>query len=288
MGLRVCGEPNFVRESIDANGDAARQSGARIVHCCGFDSIPSDLGVHRLQALATATLGGPFPRVKGRVEAFVGAVSGGTVASTRVVLGKAEEDPAIGALLHNPFALAPGFAGPEQPKGNVPVYDEDLDSWSAPFLMADINTKIVRCSNHRLGHPYGTDFVYDETTATGPGEEGRRRAESLADPFAAIVGEGPPPEPGEGPSKEQREAGHFTLAFHGRHPDGRVGVVRVRGFQDPGYGSTSKRIVESALCLLFDAVAVPGGVWSPAAATGEALLARLTSRGVLEVTEHVP
>lgn len=279
----LCGEPNWMRTMIDEHSGAAEQSGARIVLSCGFDSLPSDLGVLLLQNLAIEHFGAPVPRVKGRVLDMRGSASGGTVASMMASMTAAGEDPEVGRLMIDPFALTPGFAGPDQPSGGAPVYDEDLDSWAAPFVMAIINTKNVHRTNALLGHRYGTDFVYDEMLATGPGEEGEASARA-GGPVGDLSGQ-MARQPGEGPSREEREAGGFVLAFTGTAEDGRLVRVTVAGDQDPGYGSTSKMISQAALCLRHDDIGVAGGVWTPGAAMGVELLDRLPRECVLTI-EH--
>lgn len=283
----LAGESNWIRAMIDKYGPAAKASGARIVNSSGFDSIPSDLGIHQLQDLGKAEYGQPFKRVKGRVEAMQGVASGGTVASIMAEMGAASQDPAVASLIQSPYALSPGFEGPEQPNGDVVKFDEDLNSWASPFIMAAINTKTVHRSSFLLDHAYGKDFLYDEMTMTGPGEDGEELARQMADPSAMLNPEGGMPQPGEGPSLEEREAGHFTIAYHGKNTDGQSGVVRVTGFQDPGYGCTSKIISQAALCLLLDEVETEGGFWTPAAAMGKQLISRLGETGVLKFEARV-
>ncbi|MEM1155944.1 MAG: saccharopine dehydrogenase NADP-binding domain-containing protein [Pseudomonadota bacterium] len=283
----LTGESNFIREMIDTYSDKARESGARIVHSCGFDSVPTDLGIYRLQQLAREYLGSPFQRVKGRVEALQGAASGGTVASIMAAGQAAQENQDIADQMVNPYSLAEGFEGPTQPSGNEAVNDEELGSWSAPFIMAEINTKNVHRTNMLLGHSYGVEFLYDEMMFTGPGAEGEGIANAVeADPIGAFTGGGEPPKPGEGPSKEERENGHFTIAYHGT-TNGKSIAVRVAGFQDPGYGSTSKQIAESAMCLLLDGVPTKGGIWTPASCMAQQLTQRLQDQGVLSFTDEL-
>jgi len=188
--------------------------------------------------------------------------------------------------LMDPFALTPGFTGPEQPTGTAPVFDEDLGTWAAPFVMAIINTKAVHRSNALLGHRYGTDFRYDEMVVTGPGEEGETAANDLGQ-AGGMSGDEASLQPGDGPSREERDAGGYLLAFTGALDDDRSVRVTVAGDQDPGYGSTSKMISESALCLLRDDVAAGGGIWTPAAAMGRELIERLRRLSVLTIEETV-
>ncbi|WP_298444346.1 saccharopine dehydrogenase NADP-binding domain-containing protein [uncultured Ferrimonas sp.] len=279
----LCGEPTWMRQMIDKYHTQAQESGANIVHSCGFDSVPSDLGVFQLQQLATQHHGAPLQRVKGRVEKMQGGPSGGTVASFMVSAKNAKQDPAIGALMINPFALTPDFPGCKQPSGTKPVHDEELGSWASPFVMAVINTKNVHRTNFLLGHPYGSDFQYDEMIATGPGAKGEQVAIALTQ-GDGLVGKGNAPKPGEGPSPQEQEDGFFTLGFHGSSDQGRLSV-RVSGDKDPGYGCTSMMIAESALCLLQQSL--NGGFWTPASAMGAALIERLSDKNVLRFSSHV-
>jgi len=211
--------------------------------------------------------------VRGRVRKMKGTFSGGTAASLKATMAAAQRDPGVLDLLRNPFALTPGFVGPKQPSGNKPMFEAAVGAWVAPFVMAAINTRNVHRSNFLLGHAYGADFVYDEMIVTGPGEKG----EAIANAIAAdrSLGSEGGPKPGEGPSREEREAGFYDVMFLGETADGKTLRVGVKGDRDPGYGSTSKMIAEAALCLLSEAATVPGGVWTPAAAMGKPLIARL-------------
>jgi len=192
----LCGEPAWMHDMIAAHGDAAKASGARIVFSCGFDSIPFDLGVYFLQQAAKEKLGAVATRVKGRVRVMKGTISGGTLASFKATMAAAAKDPKMIQVLMNPFALTADFNGPEQPSGLAPIYDEDLGSWSAPFVMATINTKNIHRSNFLLGHAYGDNFVYDEMLLTGPGEQGEAMAKAVAEDKSMA---NDPTQPGEGP-----------------------------------------------------------------------------------------
>jgi short subunit dehydrogenase-like uncharacterized protein len=274
----LCGEPSWMREMIDAHQAAAEASGARIVFSCGFDSIPFDLGVFTLQEAAKAKFGEPAPRVKGRVRVMKGTFSGGTAASFRATMAAAARDPRLFGLLGNPFALTPGFTGPHQPTGLIPEYDKAVGAWVAPFIMASINTKNVHRTNYLLNEAYGADFVYDEMQVAGLGDIGKAAAEAIArfNPLSGDKG----PQPGEGPSKEERDAGHYDILFIGEMPDGgRIECV-VTGDKDPGYGSTSKMLTEAALCLVED-VAGDGGIWTPGALMGAKLRERLVAKAGL-------
>ena len=276
----LCGEPAWMRQMIDAHGETAKQSGARIVFSCGFDSIPFDLGVYFLQQAAKEQLGCALPRVKGRVRKMKGTFSGGTAASLQATLVAAKKDPKIYQLLTDPFSLTPGFKGPEQPEPREPVYDDELHTWLAPFVMATINTRNVHRSNQLLGHAYGDQFVYDEMILTGPGEKGKATAEAVTND-RSLSGKDAP-KPGEGPSKEERENGFYDVLFIGETADGRQLKASVSGNRDPGYGSTSRMIAESALCLVQDADDTAGGIWTTAPAFGDKLIKRLVDNAGLK------
>ena len=269
----LCGEPAWMRRMIDAHTSAATASGARIVFSCGFDSIPFDLGVLMLQNEMKARFGTTANRVRGRVRKMKGTFSGGTAASLKATMAAAMQDPGVMDLLRNPFSLTPGFEGPRQPPGNKPMLEEDTGQWVAPFVMAAINTRNVHRSNFLLGHAWGTDLVYDEMMVTGPGDRGEAIAKAVA-ADKSLGAEGGP-QPGEGPSRAEREAGFYDVLFLGQDAAGHTVRVGVQGDRDPGYGSTSKMITEAAVCLLQDATGTAGGIWTPGAAMGGALIDRL-------------
>lgn len=268
----LSGEPSWMHETIAQHSAAAKASGARIVHSCGFDSIPFDLGVYCLQQHAITQTGKPIATVKGRVRAMNGTFSGGTIASMRATMASAQANPAIIKVLTNPFALTEGFTGPEQPTGAAPQYDEELNSWSAPFVMAAINTKNIHRSNFLLGHQYGEDFRYDEMLLTGDGEQGKAAAEYVAKDDSIRKSD---LQPGDGPTQEERENGNYDAIFAGQNSEGELVISSVQGDRDPGYGSTSKMLAEAAICLLENPTLASGGLWTPAAAMGQALIDRL-------------
>ncbi|PDT75587.1 saccharopine dehydrogenase NADP-binding domain-containing protein [Bradyrhizobium sp. C9] len=276
----LCGEPVWMRQMIDKHEAAAKASGARIVFSCGFDSVPFELGAFFVQEEAKRVFGAPAQRVKGRVRDMRGTLSGGTAASAKATFDAVAKDLSLVAILNNPFALTPGFEGPKQPRGSKPAYEDDLHSWTAPFMMALINTRNVHRSNMLMGFPYGKEFVYDEMVLTGPGEKG----EAIAKRVMALNSEktGPSaPKPGEGPSKEERENGRYDLLYLAVAPDGRMVRAGVKGDRDPGYGSTSKMISECAICLLRDAPDVAAGFWTPGAAMQHKLIKRLVDHAGL-------
>ena len=273
----LCGEPAWMRHMIDAHADAAGASGAKIVFSCGFDSIPFDLGVRYLQDIVTAEAGGPAPRIKGRVRKMQGTFSGGTAASMKATMAAAAKDFSVVGLLKNPFALTPGFEGPSQPMGLMPEYDSATGMWAAPFIMAPINTKNVHRTNALLGHPYGTDFKYDEMLFTTIGDAGKAMAEGITkmNPMSDAKG----PKPGEGPSKEERDNGFYEIVFIAEGPDDKTRKGVVKGDRDPGYGSTSKMIAETA--MLLAETEAEGGIWTPGALLGRPLIERLVEHAGL-------
>ena len=278
--IDLCGEPIWMRQMIDAHEAAAKASGARIVFSCGFDSVPFELGAYFVQQEAKRVFGAPAPRVKGRVREMRGTLSGGTAASAKATFDAVARDLSLVAILKDPFALNPGFKGPKQPPGSRPAYEQELQSWTAPFMMAAINTRNVHRSNMLMGYPYGRDFVYDEMVLTGDGERGEANAKKVMAANADKTGPNAP-KPGEGPSKEERENGRYDLLYVAIAPDGRQVRAAVTGDRDPGYGSTSKMISECAICLLRDTPDVPAGFWTPGAAMREALIKRLVGNAGL-------
>ena len=294
----LCGEPAWMAKMIPCLQPIAAQSGARIVFSCGFDSIPFDLGVVFLQDEALRRFGRQLSRVRGRVRVLKGGPSGGTIASLLATIEQMRPDPSVARTMADPFALTPGFCGPAQPEGESAIYDERAQSWTGPFVMAPINTKNVHRTNALLGHPWGRDFVYDERMLTGDGAKGEARARRLVRqarvqnlllamaPTRALLRRFALPKPGEGPDAQARENGRYEILFIGETTEGALLRAHVIGDRDPGYGSTSKMISESALCLVqdVDGAMTGGGVWTPGAAMGMALVRRLQASAGLQFT----
>ena len=279
----LCGEAVWMRYMIDAHEADAKASGARIVFSCGFDSIPSDLGVMKLQQIAKAKYGAPCKTVECLVRGMKGTFSGGTAASLGAAIKAAKSDPAIYKLAIDPYSLVPDFDGVQQPDGDTIVYSDALKSWQAPFIMAAINTRNVHRSNYLNDFAYGKDFEYSEMLLTGDGERGEQLAKSVASD-RSLSGKDAP-KPGEGPSKSEREAGYYDVLYIGHVEGAAPIVVNVKGDKDPGYGSTSKMIAESALCLLEDARETSGGIWTTAPAMGDKLIDRLELNAGLSFSE---
>jgi len=294
----LTGEVQWIRRMIERYESTAQTSGARIIHCCGFDSIPSDLGVFHLQQETRKQFGRPASRVKMRVRAMRGGFSGGTAASLLNVVKEVRRNPALRKELANPYSLCVAVkdaADVRQPNVASARHDADFKAWVAPFVMAGINTRIVQRSNALSRYAYSRDFRYDEAVTTGRGLQGRLAAmattaglglfmvASALAPTRALLERFVLPKPGEGPSPEAQRRGFFDLRFLGRTDDGRTLRVKVTGDRDPGYGSTAKMLGESAACLALDmpSSALAGGFWTPATAFGERLVSRLQARAGL-------
>ena len=274
----LTGEPGWMYEMINLCKEQAEKSGSRIVFSCGFDSIPFDLGVYFLQKAFIEKNGKPAERIRGRVQAMNGEFSGGTIASLGATMATLKEKPELIKVLANPFSLSEGFEGPPQPDDSKVILDEKINMWVAPFVMAPINTKNIHRSNFLLNHMYGEKFEYDEMMIAGEGEDGKIIADAMTS--ANPMGGDNVPQPGEGPSKESREQGNYDVLFVAESGDETM-QARVTGDMDPGYGSTSKMIAESALCLVKDCDALPGGIYTPAPSMGETLISRLVQRAGL-------
>ena len=272
----LCGEPGFMHKIISECSAEAKETGARIVFSCGFDSIPFDLGVLFVQEEVMSKLNKYAPSVRGRVRAMNGEFSGGTAASMKATMAALKSDPEVINILVNPHALCDGIQGVQQDDDSKPVYDEKLATWVAPFFMAPINTKNIHRSNKLMNHIYGENFKYNEMWIQGPGEEGKAAAEfiSTMNPL------GDAPQPGDGPSRESRENGNYDVLFCA-DVDGATIKASVSGDMDPGYGSTSKMITESVVCLVKDCEDLAGGIYTPAASMGKKLIKRLESNAGL-------
>jgi short subunit dehydrogenase-like uncharacterized protein len=293
----LSGEVQWIRRMVQRYQATARNSGARVVHCCGFDSIPSDMGVHFLRRQAMKRLGVPCTRVKMRVKAMRGEFSGGTVASLMNVAKEAAADPALRKELADPYSLCPAGSALKvrQPNVRSAEFDVDFGAWVAPFVMSGINTRIVHRSNALSQQAYGADFTYDEAMLMGRGLKGRFAAATMAAglagfmlaaairPARAALERFVLPKPGEGPSPEAQRKGFFDLRFLGTTADGRQIRTKVTGDRDPGYGSTGKMLGQAAACLALDVdkAATPGGFWTPATIFGDRLIQRLTAHSGL-------
>ncbi len=297
-GTHYCdltGEPQWMRKMQERHEDVAKESGAWIVHCCGFDSIPSDLGVHFLQQQATKKFGQTCNRIDMRVAKLKGGASGGTIASMINMVKEASSDAELRRQLKDPYSLCPPGHGLSARQRDVQMgYDGEYGGWIAPFVMAAINSRVVHRSNALSDKRYGDDFLYEEAMAFGGDGAGKRAARAISwgmggmmvglalPPLRWLLENHVLPKPGEGPSEQQQLNGGYDLLFLGTTLDGEKIRARVTGDRDPGYGSTAKMLAQAAACLARD---VPentaGGFWTPATLMGDSLIDRLRAHAGL-------
>ena len=290
----LAGEVPWMREMIDSYSEDAKKSGARIVHSCGFDSIPSDMGVFYAQKMARQHIGEPLQSLTYNLLKTKGGASGGTIASMMNIIELAVKDKKIRRLLANPYSLNPNFdfKGPDGADQARVVYSNDLKKWTTPFVMAGVNTRIVRRTNALLNFEYGENFKYTETMVVGAGSKNYIIAKSISAAiktmvFTSITGPGRKllgfflPAQGEGPVVDPQDPGFYNIQFVGKTASGETFSTHLHGDGDPGYGSTSKILAESAVCLAKDNLSCGGGFWTPVSAMGEALMIRLQEKGGL-------
>ena len=287
----LTGEAIFIKDMMDKYQEAAKQSGARIVNSCGFDSIPSDLGVYFTQKQAEAKFDSACDVIHMRVKAAKGGLSGGTIASMATIFEEVGKDKSRRKQVANPYLLNDDKNAPNVRQSNVskPEYDSEHKRWLAPFVMASINTRIVHRSNQLLGYEYGRDFRYDEAMWMKDGIKGKLTSYALSagllgfatammiTPSRELLSKHVLPKSGSGPSEEEQENGYFDIRLFGKTANQETITTKVTGDKDPGYGSTSRMLSQAALCLAQDISkeAVGGGFWTPASAMGDKLLARL-------------
>ena len=285
----LAGEVHWIRKMIDRHQARAQQTGARIVHCCGFDSVPMDIGVWFLQEAAREKYGTYCKSITMLVKATKGAASGGTIASMLNLISESRKDRSVARTLVDPYGLNPDGErqGPDQRDQQKVLYRDDINSWTAPFIMAGVNTKVVRRSHALAGFPYGRDFRYAEAVMTGDGFTGWLKGWLMTlalgglvlgasyQPTRKLLQKFVLPKPGEGPDRELQQKGFFNLIQIGVLPDETVLWGRITGDQDPGYGSTSKMLSECAVCLAQNDLDAGGGIWTPAAVMAKPLSERL-------------
>lgn len=287
----LTGEAIFIKDMMDKYQEAAKQSGARIVNSCGFDSIPSDLGVYFTQKQAEAKFDSACDVIHMRVKAAKGGLSGGTIASMATIFEEVGQDKSRRKQVANPYLLNDDKDAPNARQSNVskPEYDSEHQRWLAPFVMASINTRIVHRSNQLLGYEYGREFKYDEAMWMKDGIKGKLTSYALSagllgfatammiTPSRELLSKHVLPKSGSGPSKEEQENGYFDIRLFGQTANKDSITTKVTGDKDPGYGSTSRMLSQAALCLAQDISKeeVKGGFWTPASAMGDKLLARL-------------
>ena len=293
----LTGEAIFIKDMMDKYQDTAKQSGARIVNSCGFDSIPSDLGVYFTQQQAEEKFGSTCDVIHMRVKAAKGGLSGGTIASMATIFEEVGQDKSRRKQVANPYLLNDDKDAPNVRQANVskPEYDDEHKRWLAPFVMASINTRIVHRSNQLLGYEYGRDFKYDEAMWMKDGLKGKLSSYAMSagllgfatammiTPSRELLSKHVLPKSGSGPSKEEQENGYFDIRLFGQTADKDSINTKVTGDKDPGYGSTSRMLAQAALCLAQDISKeeVGGGFWTPASAMGDSLLTRLEAHAGL-------
>jgi short subunit dehydrogenase-like uncharacterized protein len=302
-GTHYCdltGEVLFVRRTIDRFHEQARTTGARIVHSCGFDSVPSDLAVHALHRAAAGDGAGELLDVTLHVLSLRGGFSGGTIDSMRAQIEAVAQDRALRRVVADPYALSPDRAaepdlGDERDSFGI-GRDPDTRAWTGPFVMAPYNTRIVRRSNALLGWAYGRRFRYREVMSYGRSPAAPVLAGTVTAGLGAVAAGmtfGPTrrlldrvlPAPGQGPGERTRRRGRFVLAVRARTSSGARYEARVAAQGDPGYQATAVMLGESGLSLALDDRPSAGGVLTPATALGEALADRLRAAGFrLDVT----
>lgn len=291
----LAGEVQWIRKMIDTHQHRAEETGAKIVNCCGFDSVPMDIGVWFLQDAAHERFGAYCQSISMLVKATKGTASGGTLASMMNLIKESRADREIARILIHPYSLNPEGEreGPDRRDQQKVVYRDDAKSWTAPFVMAGVNTKVVRRSHALAGFPYGKDFRYDESVLTGRDFGGWFKATLMVMGLGAFVflASFKPTrkllqrfvlaKPGEGPDRELQRKGFFNLMQIGVLPNGTILRGKITGDQDPGYGSTSKMLSECAVCLAKDDLSAGGGVWTPAAVMARPLIVRLRNNAGL-------
>ena len=293
----LTGEVPFIRESIDLFEEKAKKNKCRIIHSCGFDSIPSDIGVLLLQTDSLRKFNRTCDEVNLYVRSIRGSFSGGTIESLINISNYTDLNPENKDILKSPFALDPrdSFKNDTRQSSLKSVkWNNDIQRWVCPFIMSGINTRIVRRTNSITNYSYGYNFRYSEVYSFNKGIKGFLKS------IIMLVGLGliqvsvktksllwilrkfKLPKPGEGPSKEKRENGFFKLNIIGLINNTQKNSVTVTGQGDPGYLATSKMLTESALSVLLEKEKLPTiyGVLTPASGIGIVLAERLKERGI--------
>ncbi|MFD2231089.1 saccharopine dehydrogenase family protein [Alkalimarinus sediminis] len=293
----LTGEVQWVNRMIRRYEHKAQQTGARIIHCCGFDSIPSDMGVYHLQQHAIKQFGEPCSTVRMRVKAMRGAASGGTIASMINITKEAARSKELRKELANPYSICPQHHGFTARQTNIttPELDPVSGQWAGPFIMAGINTRVVHRSNALSNNAYGTQFKYDESMLMGKGIKGRLAASGFGvgigvflagaaiKPTRWLMENYMLPKPGEGPSPSAQEKGFYDIRFFGKTEKGETIQTKVTGDRDPGYGSTSKMLAEAGISLAHDISKSEktGGFWTTATIFDQRFIDRLEQKAGL-------
>jgi len=300
-GTHYCdltGEVPFIRDSIDSFDLLAKDNKSRIIHSCGFDSIPSDIGVFFLQKFSISKYKVPCDEIKLYVRSTRGGLSGGTIDSMINISEYIKNRPKLGGLLGNPYALDPTlrrFKSSDKSSLRTIKWDEEMMFWTAPFIMSGINTRVVRRSNALLNFQYGNNFRYNEVSSFSKGLLGFMKSLYLlmgiglvkiflSYSFSSwVIRKFFLPSPGQGPSRNKREEGHFKLLLIGKIDGEKKVSVTITGDRDPGYAGTAKMLAEAALSLLLEEKNIPKsyGVLTPAAGFGDVIIDRLKNKGII-------
>ncbi len=287
----LTGESHWVIQMLSRYQKDAIHSNARLIPCCGFDAIPSDLGVYYLQKNAIEQFKQPCTEINTRISKLNGKFSGGTYASILNLLAELAENPGLKKAIASPYCFCPSDHPytQKQTRHSNAAYDEKSEAWIAPFIMENINSRVVHRSNALLNHLYGTHFLYDEALVTGKGRKGRKRASRISYGLWGLMLSGSMPllrsilqhwflpKPGEGPTPEEQQNGSYEFQLYGKIPGRGTIHGRLHGDMDPGYGSTAKILAQTALCLALDTTKQEGsgGFWTPASLFGDSLITRL-------------
>jgi short subunit dehydrogenase-like uncharacterized protein len=276
----ISGEWPWMRTMIENYERTARSTGARMLFSCGFDSLPFELGVHRLQKLAKERFGHPLPNVIARIKMTGGGFSSGTVASFRKMVRGV--DGGLDSWWDaDPFSLTPGFSGASHPRCARDI-EQHCNSWVVPSIFLPINRANLHRSNHLTEFSFGKRFTYSEFIDCGKGEEGRVAARNWLDLYTVLAGATPWPNPDD----ETRATGRYKISMSGSSESLRNHLsVEVTTVHDAGYGSTSRMVGETALCLLTQGQSLPGGIWTPTALLGDSLCNAVDAYADLYVQE---
>ena len=300
-GTHYCdltGEVPFIRESIDSFDSVAKDNKCRIIHSCGFDSVPSDVGVFFLQKHSISKYKTPCDEIKLYVRATRGGLSGGTIDSMINISDYIKNRPKLAGLLGHPYALNPtlqSFKSSDKSSLRTIKWDEEMMLWTAPFIMSGINTRVVRRSNALLNFKYGNNFKYAEVSSFSKGMLGFIKSLYLLTGIGLVkmflsfsfslwvIRKFFLPSPGEGPSRNDREEGYFKLLLVGKINGEKKVSVTISGDRDPGYAGTAKMLAESALCILLEKKDIPKsyGVMTPACGFGDVIIGRLKNKGII-------
>ena len=288
----ITGETHWIKEIIDKYHTKALKNKVKIIHACGFDSIPSDLGVFYAQNKMKENTGRYASKISMRVVSMKGGVSGGTIHSFLNILEESKKNKSVRKIINNPHSLNPkaDHISRDERDLNKIIYDKTSKTWISPFIMASINTRIVRRSNYLMDFKYGETFIYNEALVVGKSILSKVLGYFRLIPVYLIIKMKNSafksllnlllPKPGQGPSEKRRKSGYFKFRFY-VFDNKLKAISSVSGIGCPGYGSTSKMLAESSVCLALDKLSNQNGVLTPSTAFGNALINRLEKNAEL-------